>query len=153
MKEWFKYEFGYVNIDDENIYLTSSGNWSETKNLTQKTPKVVRKNNRRSTSIIVFIVATLILLGIIIYRSLLNEKLGIFLILLSIAGGYKLYSYLKTEIGSKLKIPFHKVSAIKIEKNRVELHYTNGEEIEDIEELYKVENKGIDILSGIRDSM
>ncbi|WP_196889864.1 hypothetical protein [Aureivirga sp. CE67] len=43
MKEWFKYELGYVNIDSENIYLTGSGNWSETKNLEEKTRKVSKK--------------------------------------------------------------------------------------------------------------
>ena len=35
MKEWFKYRFGYINIDSEFIYLTKNGVWSETNNLNE----------------------------------------------------------------------------------------------------------------------
>jgi hypothetical protein len=36
VKEWFTHEYGFVNIDTENIYFTNTGNWSETKDLEEK---------------------------------------------------------------------------------------------------------------------
>ena len=36
MKEYFKYANGYININDENLFLTHSGNWSETSTLVEK---------------------------------------------------------------------------------------------------------------------
>ena len=43
MKQWFKYEFGFVNLDSENFYLTNSGNWSETENLKEKTKALLHR--------------------------------------------------------------------------------------------------------------
>lgn len=36
MKRHFKYSNGYINVDENNVYITSTGNWSETKILTEK---------------------------------------------------------------------------------------------------------------------
>lgn len=33
MRHYFRYKGGYVNVDDENIYLTTTGNWQETAGL------------------------------------------------------------------------------------------------------------------------
>lgn len=38
MKKWFKYEYGFVNIDEDYIYLTNTGNWSDTKDLQELSP-------------------------------------------------------------------------------------------------------------------
>lgn len=35
-KSFYKYKYGYINIDQNNIYITSTGNWSETIQLTEK---------------------------------------------------------------------------------------------------------------------
>ena len=36
MKHHFRHKRGYVNIDNENIYLTTTGNWQETSGLTEQ---------------------------------------------------------------------------------------------------------------------
>lgn len=36
MKEWLKHKYGYINIDDENVYVTKTGNWSEISKLQEK---------------------------------------------------------------------------------------------------------------------
>ena len=105
MKEWFKYEFGYVNIDSENLFLTNSGNWSETINLDEKTKKINAKNDTKSSSIIGFIIIVFGIFAYLIYKSFISGGVGLTLLLLTIGGGYKLYQYLKTEIGAKFKIP------------------------------------------------
>ncbi|MES2543864.1 MAG: hypothetical protein V4548_03195 [Bacteroidota bacterium] len=147
MKEWFKYEFGYVNIDSENLYLTNSGNWSETKDLTEKTKSVARKNDSRSSSVLGFIILIVGLLGFAIIKSIIDGKLGITLILFAIGGGYKFYEYMKSEIGAQFKIPFNKISEIKFNENNIELFFINGEGNTDSYKLYKTEDKAINIIN------
>ncbi len=55
MKKWFKYRFGYVNIDDENFYLTNSGNWSETIDMNEKTKKTEKKGSLKKFRINVYL--------------------------------------------------------------------------------------------------
>lgn len=43
MKNHFKHQFGYINIDDEYLYFTKSGNWVEAKKLDGIIPKRVSK--------------------------------------------------------------------------------------------------------------
>lgn len=40
MKHFFKYKFGYINIDEETLYLTKTGNWQEVKDI------VARNDNK-----------------------------------------------------------------------------------------------------------
>lgn len=86
MKEWFKYEFGYVNIDSENLYLTNSGNWSETRDLPEKTKQASNKNDNKSSSILGFIIVTIGLLTFLIMKNFINGKVGLTLILLTLGG-------------------------------------------------------------------
>ena len=150
MKEWFKYEFGYVNIDSENLYLTNSGNWSETKGLSEKTKKVAAKSDNKSSSIIGFILAVAGLFGFLIYKSLLSGKAGLSLILITVVGGYKLYDYLKSEIGAKFKIPLEKISEIKDHESGIEIFFTNGEGKPDSYKLQKVAEKGFAVMHSLK---
>ena len=67
MKEWFKYEYVYVNIDTESIYFTNSGNWSETKNLKEK--GVQKSNTQRKVRIQEFLFVFLILFVILFFKN------------------------------------------------------------------------------------
>lgn len=40
IKTFYRYEFGFINLDSNNLYLTSSGNWSEAKKLEEKSTRV-----------------------------------------------------------------------------------------------------------------
>jgi len=151
MKEWFKYEFGYVNIDDENLYFTSSGNWSETIDLNEKTKKGDAKNNSRSFSIIGFIVVAICLFGFLIFKSILSGRVGFTLIVITLAGSYKLYEYLKTEIGPKFRVPLDKISEIRAEEKNIEIIFENGEGMNDSYKIYKIEQKGFAIMLSLKD--
>jgi len=151
MKEWFKYEFGYVNIDSENLYLTNSGNWSETTDLKEKTRQVANKNDTKSSSILGFIIVILGLLGFLIVKNLISGKVGITLIVVAVGGGYKLYDYLKSEIGAKFKIPRTKISEIKENgTNGIEIIFINGEGNTDSYKLLRVEEKGMKIMASLK---
>jgi hypothetical protein len=146
MKEWFKHEFGYVNIDSENLYLTNTGNWSETKILTEKTKKVASQNDARSSSIIGFMIMVLCILAYLNFKNIVSGRVAVTLIILSIIGCYKLYDYLKAEIGAKFKIPHENISEIKINNRSIEIIFINGEGKNDNYKLHKVEEKGIAIM-------
>ena len=55
MKEYFKYANGFVNLNDENLFLTNSGNWSETSDLLEKSPKSIRQNNFKGFKIYIYL--------------------------------------------------------------------------------------------------
>jgi hypothetical protein len=150
MKEWFKYEFGYVNINSENLFLTNSGNWSETENLTEKTKKISNKNNKKSSSIIGFIILILCLFGFLIYKNTLSGKTGTALIFITIGMGYKLYEYLKTEIGAKFKIPLEKITELIFLKNSVEINFIDGEGLKSSYKLNNINEKGEKIMHSIK---
>ena len=152
MKEWFKYEFGYVNIDSENLYLTNTGNWSETKNLTEKTKKVANKNDRKSSSISGFIILVFCVFAFMIYKSYISGKLGITLILLTVGGGYKFYQYLKTEIGAKFKIPLEKITELNVLENSVEIKFIDGEGLSGNYLLNNIDEKGKQIINSLKET-
>ena len=150
MKEWFKYEFGYVNIDSENLFLTNSGNWSETKNLTEKTKKVSDKNDNKSSSIIGFIIIVFCVFAFMIYKSFISGKIGLTLIFITIGGGYKFYQYLKTEIGAKFRIPLEKITEINVLEKSVEIKFFDGEGLKVNYILNNIDEKGKNIMNTVK---
>lgn len=144
MKEWFKYEFGYVNVDAENLYLTNSGNWSDTKKLKEKA-----KNNKtkKRSSIIGFLILVFCLFLFMIYKSSTIDTIGVTLFILAL--GYKLYLYLKFEIGPQFRIPIAKISEMKIDEKSVEIYFLDGDGVYSSFLLEKVEEKGKNILNSL----
>lgn len=144
MKDWFKYEFGYVNIDSENIYFTNTGNWSETKDLREK--GIQKSNIFRKSSIQFFLVVLVLFFGFLIIKGFDNGKLllGLPVIL------FLVYKYLKPELGSKYKVPIIKISNIDIENNSATINFTDASNRESSETLTKVDIKGIQILEKLK---
>jgi hypothetical protein len=149
MKDWFKYEFGYVNIDDENIYLTNSGNWSETFEIQEKTKLVDAKNNSKSKSLYLYVIAVVMLFGILLYFNMVGGGASIGLVVLIIAGGLGAKKYMQNEFGSRFKIPKSKILEIKFDQNNVELLFTNGDSENDSYLLEKVDKKGVFIFKSL----
>ncbi len=147
MKNWFKYEFGYVNIDDENIYFTNTGNWSEISGLTEKTKKVSRKNKLRETRILLFLIPCLILFFCLFTCNLLSSRTSLLLMVGLPTLAYFLYNYLKTETGSKYALPVSKLISIESDQKDITIHFMNGENKKDSELLTNVEQKGFDLLN------
>lgn len=144
MKEYFKYANGYININDENIFLTNSGNWSETNKLMEKSPKSIRKNQFKGFKIYIY----LFVLACIILLVLSKSKSGsipVGIILLGLA----VYTYMKRETGKQYKITISKIKEITISENQTKIIFLNEANVEDFEILNNVEGKGIEILEEI----
>ena len=100
MKEYFKYDNGYVNINDENLFLTNSGNWSEIATIEEKSAKTIKQNKIKGIKFYVFIALLLCFVALSITRAK-SGTIPIGLILLAFAA----FMYMKREVGSKYKIP------------------------------------------------
>ena len=142
MKEYFKYANGFVNLNDENLFLTNSGNWSETLDLLEKSPKSIRQNNFKGFKIYIylFVVACLIIL---ILSKAKSGSIPFGIVLL----GLGTFAYLKRETGKRYKIPTSKIININLNENEATIHFYNANGIEDTEKLNNVEAKGLEILS------
>lgn len=150
MKEWFKHDAGYVNIDTENIYFTKDGNWSETPKLKEKTKsEVMRSVPSIIVLVIMMIVATWsVFVDVSSEYSLLKKA---FLLISGTLLITRIYNFFKSDIGLKIKIPLVKIQQIKIEEYSILIHYINGNGAEDVYTLTSVENKGKDILKKVKD--
>lgn len=145
MKEYFKYANGYVNINDENLFLTNSGNWSETHDLMEKSPKSIRKNNFKANKIYLYYFFVFILIGFGVFdilRDIKNKSFPFGIILLGLAG----LAYMKRETGKRYKIPISKIISFDVSNDKVKILFRNANDIDDFEEIFKVETKGLAIL-------
>ncbi len=146
-KEWFEYQYGYVNIDDENIYLTNTGNWSETLELKEKEKKIESGTTLNKMLIILFIILVIIASLFIFLRKLMSSSFTISGILIGIPLiGYQIYMHFKTELGPSYKISLHKITAIKLNGGNATLHFLNADNVADSVELENITEKGIEIL-------
>ena len=145
MKEYFKYANGYVNINDENLFLTNSGNWSETHDLLEKSPKSIRKNNFKANKIYLYYFFVFILIGFGVFdilRDIKNRTFPFGIILLGLAG----LTYMKRETGKRYKIPISKIISFDVSNDTVKIIFKNASGVNDFEEIFKVETKGLAIL-------
>lgn len=145
MKEYFKYANGYVNINDENLFLTNSGNWSETHDLLEKSPKSIRKNNFKANKIYLYYFFVFILIGFGVFdilRDIKNKSFPFGIILLGLAG----LAYMKRETGKRYKIPISKIISFDVSNDKVKILFRNANDIDDFEEIFKVDTKGLAIL-------
>lgn len=145
MKEYFKYANGYININDENIFLTNSGNWSETHTLMEKSPKSIRKNKFKGFRIYIYLFVVACLIILVVSKSK-SGSIPVGIVLLGLAA----YTYMKRETGKQYKIPISKIKEIAISGNQTKIIFLNEGNHEDFEIIDNLENNGIAILSKIK---
>jgi hypothetical protein len=148
MKEWFGYEYGYVNLDELHIYLTHTGNWSEIETLKEKGQQ--KSSTFRKYSVLIFLICTAILFSMLYINNLMSNTLSVILLIVIPIAYYFLFQYMKTEIGPSYKLPISKLKKITFNANSVVLHFINGKEESDTELLKNVQSKGITILKSLQ---
>lgn len=143
MKEYFKHAKGFLNINDEYIFLTISGNWSETHKLKEKsTVKLI------TNKIFLNYLFISVLLGIGAYDVLKDFRnksfpFGIVLIALGIL------AFLKRDKGNSFKVPLVKIIKITIAENSATIVFYNKNDVEDLVEITTIESKGLGVLERI----
>ncbi|WP_395045027.1 hypothetical protein [Flavobacterium sp.] len=141
MKKYFKYSNGFVNINDENLFLTNSGNWSETHDLLEKSPKSIRQNSLKQFKIYSFLVI-IVCIGLLMMARSKNGFLPFGFIGIGVAA----FFYMKRETGKRYKIPISKIKDIEINDDIAKIFFNNANNVEDCEEISSVETKGLSIL-------
>lgn len=146
MKQYFKYSSGYVNINDEHLFMTNSGNWSETHTLEEKSSKTEKANNRKNLKFDFLIFVLIICIAFVVYDAFnsrgVSRSLPMGLIVLALA----LYRYFKNETGKKIKIPLAKIINVEVTGNKATIFFYNKANEKDSEELSKIDSKGIQLL-------
>lgn len=145
MKEYFKYANGYININDENLFLTQSGNWSETLTLQEKSSKSNFKASAKYLNYLIIVV----LIGFGVYDVVKDFKnktfpFGIVLLFLGFL------AYIKREKGMRYKIPVAKIKSITLVHDAAKIKFYTTEGVEDCVEISKIEFKGFTILENLK---
>jgi predicted small integral membrane protein len=146
MKLFYKYASGYININDENLYLTNSGNWQEANGLEEKNPKTKRQNTLRRAGNNLFIILVLCAFTALAYFGYSKNK---FLFGLPVAA-YFVINYFKSEQGKRYKIPLAKIERIEKYDKGLKIIFINGNNESDFEIVDNVDPAGIEMLIGLR---
>jgi hypothetical protein len=150
MRDWFKYEFGFVNLDDDYIYLTSSGNWSDTKKL--KEYKKTVKNLLPSKDA-VFLAIVLIAFIAIIILNISKGKISILLLIGLPITAYAVYNYMKSGVGEKYLIPIRKINSIQFSGNVISISFNDLNNLDATCELKKVSDDGLEIMKLLQNNL
>lgn len=152
MKEWFEYEYGYINIDHQFLYFTSSGNWSEISKLKEFSSKRRIKNFKGNSVIII-----LTIIGFILFFGLLkmlnSGNISIFYLFGAPILLFFLYKYMKSGIGANYKINLSNIFDIQFENKNCIIHFYD--ESGDIHQtqLINASEKGHSILKKLKSTI
>ena len=149
MKACYKYEFGYVNVDDEFVYLTNTGNWTEIPKLPEKTQQSHARDMRRYFKHTTYLVVISVLAAAFV---LYNVLFGIYSMVVIIGLPvliYYLYQYLKNEMGPAFAIPHHKLVSVENHGKSTIITYIDGEGDEVNDKLVRLEEEGRKALKNI----
>lgn len=160
-QDWFAYGNGYINIDNDFLYVSRTGVWSEVRSLEEKSANTTFGDNINRVRIMLFMVPAIALLSFVAYLSIssllnasnlkwdLNSLLQyIGAPILCVFGVIYIYKYFKKDLGVSYKIPLSKLESIDFKgKDAVCLTFLDSKDKSQQLHLNKVESKGIDILS------
>lgn len=109
MKNHFKHETGYMNIDESNIYFTISGNWQETKTLEEKSVVRSVKNFPKMVFVLIVMIILLILIFIYVMMKINSGGIAVFGLISIPLLTYKVITYLRADMSLKFYIPFYRI--------------------------------------------
>ncbi|MFP9117259.1 hypothetical protein ACLI08_05685 [Flavobacterium sp. RNTU_13] len=112
MKEYFKYKYGYINVDDENLYLTNSGNWQEARETEEKSRAIDKRNSVGIVGMKIFVYVVLGAICIFVLKNLGKPSIGFGVIGLAIFLGYRVYKVFSKKFGSRYRIPLQKITNV-----------------------------------------
>lgn len=147
MKHYFKYGSGYVNIDEENLYLTNSGNWQETRELKEKSRATIAENDRRIGKMKGFVYTVFGAIAVLIYSMVENKTISISIFIGMGVLAYQVLQYFKSDFGSRYKIPLAKIEAVERHDKGLKIIFRNENNEPDFEKIDNVEAGGFQVLT------
>ncbi|BDD04011.1 hypothetical protein [Aureibacter tunicatorum] len=144
--QWFKCRFGYVNIDEENIYFTDSGIRNEALRLREKTKFSFEVKYKYLIYLLIPVV-----LGYLVFNDFeisYNWKVQksimviFFIQLLSYAFRFLIFP--------NFKLPFNQIEEILVNKKSAEIKFVNGDCKKESLKIYGLNQQGIQILKALK---
>lgn len=125
MKKYFKHRFGYVNVDESNLYLTKTGNWGEVKQLNEKPSRKASKTTTFGTIVGLLIVFVIVFVNVYFINDLI-ESFGLLISSILIVSYILLIGYLRLrdKYGPTFLIPFDKIRGMDmIDESMLEIKF------------------------------
>lgn len=149
MRHYFKYYNGFINVDENNLYLTKSGNWKEVEEIAEKNILSIENNSSQNLYRYTFywILYTII---IVIFFKFFSLKFWIFLAIKLAIAQFLLTYFYRRDFAKSGIIPLYHVLAIeKVNKKDIKISFRNINNEQITEVLKNVDSKGIDYLTGM----
>ncbi len=153
MKEWLKHKYGFINIDDENVYVTKTGNWSEVSGLKEKNYKPFKFADFRTKlkiGIYLFIVFGIILFGFI--SNILSGNISILIIVGLPVLGYTAFQYIIPEFGSSFVIPKNKITDIRTDESDLYIEFLDANDQNTSNHFRSLDQKGLKTINKVKDA-
>lgn|GEM_PF-1617178 len=147
MKACYKYEFGYLNVDDQFVYFTNTGNWTEIPKLTEKIQQSHARDMRRYFKHTIYLVFISVLAAAFVIYNVLWGIYNMVVIVGLPVLIYYLYQYLKNEMGPAFAIPHDKLVSVEHAGKSTIVTYIDGEGDEVNDKLVKLEEEGKETLN------
>lgn len=153
-KKWFKHQFGFVNIDAENCYITKTGNWSEVQKLSEKNSMSFRSiSTKDQIKLMLYFVPVTGLLIFLFTKNLMGGDISLLLLIGLPLAGYAIYKYWKPEFNSSFVIPKSKIQDIEIGEKQIVIQFLDGENKENSFTLSKIDDKAFVIMQDLREEL
>ena len=147
MKAWCKHKFGFVNVDDQFIYFSSTGNWSNMKDLGEFNEE---KNGRSSSAERYKSISYLGVLGILIVWILWMIGLNS-LSYASIIGlawlCYSAYHYMIPGLTGEFKIPHTNITKVEINTSTAVLTFLDFNDVQNVQKISGLDKKGFKLFT------
>lgn len=150
MKDWLKHSNGFLNIDDDFIYATKSGNWSEVTDLEEKNAVGFKAANFASKfKAGIYIAAVIGVTIFVVTKNLLQGSLVIGLPILA----YFSYKYMVPEYRASFSIPIKKIKDIEIKKESVRVEFEDAKGSIVSNDFRELDKKGFLIIQKVKDNL
>ncbi|MCP4520899.1 MAG: hypothetical protein GY827_04270 [Cytophagales bacterium] len=152
MNYFFKHKKGYININDDNLYFTKNGNWSEVTDLTEKTKKTHNLKTWKSFfKEMIFYVIVILIANLVI--EILDLQDFHFITFLTVIKSAVLLTFGIVEILFKFptfKIPLQKIQKIQVQDEAdIKIYFENKDGKIETTLIQKMEKKGIKMIKSI----
>lgn len=120
-KHYFKHRYGYIHIDEDNLYFTDSGNWSEARRLKEKPGRKPANEVKWWNRVLGYVlIAILIGLSVFMFYDILTSEIKLgsicFTGFITCLLGYK---QIMEKYGPRIRIPREKITSITLLDNGV----------------------------------
>lgn len=144
MREWFKYRSGYVNIDNQYIYFTDTGNWGEAERLSE----ISLKDEKKGAIKRVLLITTMTLSLFLSY--LLKMDILSFLVVLGCLTTGVLFELIFKTKTSKFKVKKEDIEGVSVNSDSAEIQFIIENKLQRVKKLKGIEEKGVLLMDSLK---